>query len=89
MQAQTALHTRNMPKKMPVELYAQAFLQANALNQLAAFISEHGANFYQLPLNQEMITLQPSTWRIPEKLTFESCEIVPLHAGHDLSYRFI
>src|SRR5438876_520106 len=41
-----------------MELYAEAFDAAGALNQLEAFASFNGADFYGLPRNQGTITLK-------------------------------
>ncbi len=40
-----------------IELYAEAFEQRNALDKLEGFASHFGADFYQLPRNQDTITL--------------------------------
>ena len=70
-----------------IELYAQVFDQANALNRLEAFASFHGADFYGLPRNQDAITLVRESWQIPEHFQFGSGEMVPLGAGEMLSWK--
>ena len=40
-----------------IELYAEAFEQANALHRLEGFASDFGADFYRLPRNRDRITL--------------------------------
>ena len=40
-----------------IELYAEAFESAGALDRLEAFASEHGADFYRLPRNTGRLTL--------------------------------
>jgi dihydroorotase len=70
-----------------IELYAQAFESVERLSQLQAFASERGADFYQLPRNQEQITLERSSWAIPASYSFGTDEIVPFRAGETLDWR--
>ncbi|GAB6068141.1 dihydroorotase [Methylothermus subterraneus] len=72
-----------------LELYAEAFSQAGALDKLEAFASFHGADFYRLPRNRETVTLAPASWSVPEVYTGEGGEIVPLRAGETLGWRLI
>ena len=53
-----------------IELYAEVFEQAGALEKLEAFASFHGADFYGLPRNTESITLKKENWTVPEKFPF-------------------
>ena len=70
-----------------LELYAQAFEQANALDKLEGFASRHGADFYGLPHNTETITLEKADWRVPGSYPLgESC-VIPLFAGETLHWR--
>jgi dihydroorotase len=69
-----------------MELYAEAFENANALDQLEAFASFHGPDFYQLPRNTERITLTQTTWRVPDQVTFAESELVPLRAGQEMAW---
>lgn len=64
-----------------VELYAEAFEQANALDKLEGFASFYGADFYQLPRNSDFITLEKSEWSSPETLPFSHGTLTPLGAG--------
>jgi dihydroorotase len=64
-----------------IELYAEAFAQANALHRLEAFASFHGADFYGLPRNSGQITLQRSAWTVPEAVPYGGDALVPLRAG--------
>ena len=68
-------------------LYAEAFEDADALDRLEAFASQHGAAFYGLARNRESITLQRAPWRVPEALPFGDATIVPLRAGEELRWR--
>jgi len=71
-----------------MELYAQAFEQAGALDKLEAFSSFNGPAFYGLPRNQGTITLKREKWTLPEELPFGSATIVPLNAGESLDWKF-
>jgi dihydroorotase len=75
----TALHA--------MELYAAAFESANALDKLEGFASFFGADFYGLPRNKGAITLEKSSWQVPEELPFSGSAIVPLRAGEMLDWR--
>jgi dihydroorotase len=75
----TALHA--------MELYAAAFESANALDKLEGFASFFGADFYGLPRNKSTITLEKSSWQVPEELPFSGSAIVPLRAGEMLDWR--
>lgn len=68
-------------------LYAEAFERADALDKLEAFASFYGPDFYQLPRNTEQITLTKSTWRIPEEIPLSESELVPLWAGHEITWQ--
>lgn len=72
-----------------LELYAQAFEQAGALDKLEAFASHYGADFYRLPRNQETITLKHTAWTVPNTYGEADCEIVPLRAGETLQWRLV
>lgn len=69
-----------------IELYAEAFEQAGKLDQLEAFASFHGPDFYRLPRNQERITLERKAWTVPDAypLAGESCK--PLRAGEPIAW---
>ncbi len=72
-----------------IELYAEAFESADALDKLEAFASFHGPDFYQLPRNTEQITLVKTTWRIPEQLSLTDSQLVPLRAGEELPWQMV
>jgi dihydroorotase len=72
---------------LALELYAQIFEAAGALDRLEAFASEHGARFYGLPLNQGTIALVRSPWTVPETLPFGADTVVPLRAGETMAWR--
>ncbi|BDM79391.1 dihydroorotase [Acaryochloris marina] len=70
-----------------MELYAEAFESANALDKLEAFASFYGPDFYQLPRNTEKITLVKQTWRIPDEVPFPGTGLVPLRAGEEITWK--
>ena len=72
-----------------MELYAQAFDAAGALDKLEGFASFHGADFYGLPRNQGTITLQRETWTPPESFAFGDTSLKPLAAGEALQWRLV
>lgn len=70
-----------------IELYAEAFEQAGALDQLEAFASFHGADFYGLPRNTDRITLAREDWTVPASLALGSESVTPLRAGETVRWR--
>jgi len=72
-----------------LELYAEAFESAGALERLEAFASEHGADFYRLPRNQGRLTLIKEPWEVPRSYPFGGEEIVPLRAGEHIGWRLV
>ena len=72
-----------------LELYAQAFEQAGALDRLEEFASHRGADFYGLPRNAGTVTLARSAWTVPESYAFGAGEIVPMCAGLQLAWKLL
>lgn len=70
-----------------MELYAQAFDAAGALDRLEGFASFHGADFYGLPRNTGKLTLRREAWQLPEKVPFGEAELKPLRGGETLAWR--
>jgi dihydroorotase len=70
-----------------IELYAEAFEQAGALDKLEAFASFHGPAFYGLPRNAGSITLRREAWAVPVELPFGTRTVVPLRAGESVAWR--
>lgn len=71
-----------------LELYAEVFDQAGALDRLEAFASFHGADFYRLPRNQTHIRLTRQTWTTPESLPMAEQTLIPFRAGEMINWRF-
>jgi dihydroorotase len=72
-----------------MELYAQAFDTAGALDKLEGFASFFGADFYGLPRNTGTITLQRQSWTPPESFAFGETTLKPLAAGEALQWRLV
>ncbi|MBL8728350.1 MAG: dihydroorotase [Planctomycetes bacterium] len=70
-----------------IELYAEAFAAAGALERLEAFASHRGADFYRLPRNRGTITLQRQPWTVPATLPFGDQVLVPMRAGETVAFR--
>ena len=72
-----------------IEMYAEVFDQAGALNQLEAFASFNGADFYGLPRNKDTITLVKESWTPPESFAFGEAALKPLRSGESLPWRMV
>ena len=72
-----------------IELYAEAFEAAHALDKLEAFASFYGADFYGLPRNTDKITLQKASWLVPNELPMGSDSLVPLRAGQQVQWKLL
>lgn len=70
-----------------LELYAEVFEQAGALDKLEGFASFHGADFYRLPRNSGTITLEKTTWKVPAAYSGGSVSITPLKASEELTWQ--
>ena len=94
----SAPHTRNSKESAcgcagcfsalhAIELYAEVFERADALDKLEGFASFYGPDFYQLPRNTEQITLTKMAWRVPEEVPFTDSGLVPLRAGDEMTWK--
>ncbi len=72
-----------------LELYAQAFESAGALDRLEGFAAFHGADFYGLPRNSAHVTLVKESWEVPAHYPFGTDVLVPLAAGERLPWRLM
>ena len=72
-----------------IELYAEAFEAANSLDKLEAFASFYGADFYGLPRNTAQITLQKTSWTVPNELPMANESLVPLRAGQQVLWKLL
>ena len=72
-----------------IEMYAEAFDNVGALDQLEAFASFNGPDFYQLPRNTGHITLRKESWTPPASFAFGDAELKPLRAGEALPWKLV
>ncbi|KVT41028.1 dihydroorotase [Burkholderia ubonensis] len=75
----TALHA--------LELYAEAFDNAGALDKLEGFASFYGADFYGLPRAAETVTLRREPWELPLEILAGDTPVVPLRAGEAIGWK--
>ena len=72
-----------------IELYAEAFEDAGALDKLEAFSSFYGADFYGLARHADTITLKRERWNVPTSLKMGEEVLVPLRAGEPIRWRVV
>jgi dihydroorotase len=70
-----------------IELYAEAFETAGALDRLEGFASDFGPDFYRLPRNPGRIKLVKEPWAVPAHYPFGTDDIVPMRAGETVGWR--
>ena len=70
-----------------IELYAEAFDAADALDKLEGFASHFGADFYQLPRNNTTITLIKKSWEVPDSYPFADQDLIPMRAGQSIAWK--
>lgn len=70
-----------------IELYAEVFENAGALDKLEAFASQNGARFYGLPENPRTLTLVKQPQQVPAAVPFGAGEeLVPMRAGETVGW---
>jgi dihydroorotase len=72
-----------------LELYAEAFEKADALDQLEAFASLNGPHFYNLPVNESRVTLVKENWTVPDELPLGDNVVVPMRAGEQVGWKIV
>ncbi|MET0384180.1 MAG: dihydroorotase [Burkholderiaceae bacterium] len=70
-----------------LELYAEAFDAAGAIDKLEGFASRHGPDFYGLPRNVGSLTLRRQPLALPESVPFGDAVLKPLRGGETLSWK--
>lgn len=70
-----------------IELYAQVFETADALDKLEGFASLHGPAFYGLAVNTKRVTLTKTPWTVPAHYPIGGNPVVPLCAGEQLQWK--
>lgn len=69
-----------------IELYAEVFDAAGALDRLEAFAGFHGADFYGLRRNTGKITLSRRNWTVPSTYPLGDAALVPYRAGETVQW---
>lgn len=72
-----------------IEMYAEAFDNAGALDKLEGFASFHGADFYGLPRNTGTLTLRRESWTPPDSFAYGEAQLKPLRSGDALPWRVV
>lgn len=70
-----------------IELYTEFFDNHGALDKLEGFASFYGADFYQLPRNEDKVSLIKSTWTMPEDFMLDDSVVVPIRAGQTIAWQ--
>ena len=69
-----------------IELYAEVFETAGALDKLEAFASFYGADFYGLPRNRDSVTLIKKSWTVPTSIALGKDALIPLRASETIAW---
>jgi dihydroorotase len=72
-----------------LELYAEAFEAAGALDKFEGFASHFGPDFYQMSRNAGTITLRREEWYVPGTYAFAGDVVVPMRANETLRWRMV
>lgn len=72
-----------------MELYAEVFEAAGRLENLEAFASFNGPDFYCLPRNRERVILERIKWTVPECFPIGADALIPLRAGEDMRWKLV
>jgi dihydroorotase len=70
-----------------IELYAEVFAGAGAIERLESFASVHGAKFYGLPVNGDRITLVDDPSPVPADIPFGPDRLVPFRSGERVGWK--
>jgi dihydroorotase len=69
-----------------LEFYAEVFEQAGALDRLEAFASCHGPDFYGLPRNDDLVTLEATPRSLPAQVALGDDVCIPLRGGETVGW---
>ncbi|HLF66107.1 MAG TPA: dihydroorotase, partial [Gammaproteobacteria bacterium] len=72
-----------------IELYAEIFDRAKAMDKLEGFCSFYGADFYGLPRNRKDITLQRAPWLVPASIPYQNTQLIPFRAGESVEWKIV
>ncbi len=70
-----------------LEVYAELFEQAGALDRLEGFASRHGPDFYGLPRNPGRVRLFQDPWTVTLSYAFGDDRLIPFRAGELIRWR--
>lgn len=70
-----------------LELYTEVFEQEGKLENLEAFASHNGPDFYGIPRNSDTVTLTKEEWSIAETMPFGNDIVVPIRAGETIAWK--
>lgn len=69
-----------------LELYAEVFELEGKLENLEAFASHNGPDFYGIPRNSDTVTLCKEEWTVAESMPFGDDIVVPIRAGETIGW---
>ena len=69
-----------------LELYAEVFELEGKLENLEAFASHNGPDFYGLPRNSDTVKLTKEEWEVAESMPFGQDIVVPIRAGETIDW---
>ncbi len=70
-----------------LELYAEVFEQEGKLENLEAFASHNGPDFYGIARNTDTVTLTKASWDVPASMPFGGETVVPIRAGETVQWQ--
>ena len=72
-----------------IELYAEAFEQADDFSNFEAFMSHNGPRFYDMSVNRDTIQLEKARWTVPDSIDYVDDLLIPFKAGETLSWKLV
>lgn len=71
-----------------IETYLEVFDQDNAIDKFEAFASLNGPKFYDLPVNEDLITLEKTTWQMDDVIEIDSSTTIhPFKGGEEIKWK--
>jgi dihydroorotase len=72
-----------------LEIYAEVFEEADALDRLEGFAALNGAGFYRMPVNDSRVTLRREPYPVPEHIGEDENAVTPFRAGETLRWHLM
>lgn len=69
-----------------IELYAEVFDKQGKLENLEAFASHNGPDFYNIARNSDTITIEKAAWNVPATMPFGEDVVVPIRANEQIEW---